>query len=242
MFETKIYDIKGKNEFIPFIQEIFKKKYDFNESLCSLHKVIDKIPLENQKSYTHIGILGKDDRVCPFIKEFHLAVDATNEFERIYHEFIRENILPLVDSDMDTIVIQKTPNIRFSFPHYAAIGHNPNIDQDQIVGYHKDADFGHHPTEQNIIVPITDMFGTNSVYYETDIESKEFRNLTMGRHQFFHGYLNQLHHYNMFNQTDCTRISFDLRVIPYDKYLENWNDFKGTKFELGKYYIVLGRK
>ena len=228
-FPTKIYDIQGENKFVGFIERIFKQK-----QLDQLHNAIPP----NQDQYTHIGVLGKDDRVCPFIRDFHQAVDRTDEFEQIYHDFIRTNVLPLMKTE--SIVIQKTPNIRFSFPHYAAIGRNPTVDRDEIVGFHKDADFGHHPIEQNIIVPITEMHDTNSVYYETSIGSKEYTNLTMHPQQFFHGYLNQLHHYNMYNQTDKTRISFDLRVIPYDKYLDNWNDFKGTKFELSKYYIVLG--
>jgi hypothetical protein len=233
---TEVYKI-NKNPFISFIERIFKEKYNHNDSLSELHRLVENVPKENKESYTHIGILGKDDRVCPFIKDFHEYVDKSDEFVNIYHSFMNENIVPLFNNKK--IVIQKTPNIRISFPQYAAIGRNPKEDQEEMIGYHKDANFGHHFTETNFIIPITQMYDSNSLYYENEINSNQYNNLKLETNEFFRGYLNHLHHYNMKNQTEYTRISFDLRVIPYDKYMENLEYFKGTKFELGKYYTIL---
>lgn len=238
---TEIYKIKD-NVFIPFIEHIFREKYNHTDGLSELHQLVEKIPEENKENYIHIGILGKDDRMCPFIKDFHESVDQSDEFVNIYHSFMKEYIVPLFASenkDTPVLVIQKTPNIRISFPQYAAIGRNPKEDHEEIIGYHKDADFGHHFTEMNFIVPITRMYESNSVYYETEINSKKYTNLKLEENQIFRGYLNKLHHYNMKNNTEHTRISFDLRVIPYDKYMEHLDYFKGTKFELGKYYTIL---
>jgi hypothetical protein len=44
---------------------------------------------------------------------------------------------------------------------------------------------------------------------------------------------------NHINKTNKTRISFDIRIIPFSQYEKNMTDFKGTKFELGKYYVVI---
>jgi hypothetical protein len=169
-------------------------------------------------------------------------VDASTEFNDTYHEFMRTTILPLFPEEK-TLVIQKTPNIRFSFPNSAAIGKwQKDTDTDLItqrIGFHCDADFGHHFLEMNFIVPITHMYESNSVYYQT--EETVFENLCMldPSHQFFQGYFNKIPHYNMVNRTGDTRISFDLRVIPYSQYMEYRDTFIGTKFDLEKYYIVL---
>lgn len=241
--QTEVYKI-NENPFISIIERIFREKYNYTDDLAQLHELVENI--KNKELYTHIGILGKDDRVCPFIQDFHEFVDKSDEFTKLYHEFIKKNIIPLLMNNSDEsnekenkLVIQKTPNIRISFPQYAAIGRNQDEDCETIIGYHKDADFGHHLNEMNFIIPITKMYESNSVHYETEIGSETYENLELEPNQMFRGYLNQLHHYNVKNKTGQTRISFDIRVIPYDKYMENLEYFKGTKFELGKYYIVL---
>lgn len=235
---SKIHEIL-ENPFVEFLGKIFQKKYDFQKQLCYLHEIIVQIEKEEEKQkYVHVGILGKDDRICPFIHDFHKGVDESDEFNEIYHKFVQREIMPLVTKE-NKLVIQKTPNIRFSIPEYSAIGQNPKDDYEDIVGYHKDADFGHDEDEINFIVPLTAMYDSNSIYYETNIESNKFMNLKLDISQMFQGYLNQLHHYNKRNETKHTRISFDLRVMEYEKYMKKREKFANTKFELGKYYIVL---
>ena len=234
----KIHEIL-ENPFVGFVEKIFKKKYGFEKPLCQLHEIIKEIQKEEEKNkYIHVGILGKDDRICPFIHDFHRGVDESDEFNKIYHEFVQKEIMPLVTKG-NKIVIQKTPNIRFSIPEYSAIGQNPKDDYEDVVGYHKDADFGHDKDEINFIVPLTAMYDTNSIYYETNIGSNKFVNLKLDSSQMFQGYLNQLHHYNKKNGTKHMRISFDLRVMEYEKYMAKIEKFANTKFELGKYYVVL---
>jgi hypothetical protein len=87
------------------------------------------------------------------------------------------------------------------------------------------------------------MFDSNSIYHETHPDSKttphDFENLTLETNEFAQAYFNQIRHCNRINKTDKTRISFDIRIIPFSKYQENISYFQGTKFELGKYYVVL---
>jgi hypothetical protein len=254
---TKIHTC-AENPFIPFIQKIFKNKYNYSGQLHQLQTLLDKLSEEEKEKCIKIQTLGKNDRECPFIRDFHEAVDASPEFNDAYREFIRHNILPLFPLEKN-LVIQKTPNIRFSFPTSAAIGNwNKDIRMDpipiqttsDIIGLHCDSDFGHHFAEMNFIIPVTPMYDSNSVYYEStrSYDSEEDTNPEFGyenviitdpQHQFFQGYLNKLRHFNRVNQTGNTRISFDMRVIPYTEYIEFLDAFRGTKFELGKYYVVL---
>jgi hypothetical protein len=87
------------------------------------------------------------------------------------------------------------------------------------------------------------MFGTNSLFHEphqdSGVHPSNFENLQLNKDEFATAYFNKIKHCNRINKTNKTRISFDIRVIPFSKYQENLQDFKDTKFELGKYYIVL---
>lgn len=231
-----------ENPFPELLKNIFEKKYEFYGELEDIHNILET-PLvsEEDKSYHKQIHDWKNDRDSIFIKDFHEYVDNNPIFNETYHQFIKTYIKPLFPEETK-IVFQKTPNIRFSIPESAAIGKDPN-DPDNIIGLHCDNNFGHNENEMNFIVPITKMFSTNSIYYEptlnSQIEPIHFENLLLEKNEFLQAYFNKLRHCNRINKTNKTRISFDIRIIPYSKYIENFGFFIGTKFELGKYYIVL---
>lgn len=248
--------IEFENHFVNIIKDVFKREYCFTENLDQLHRLLetDKITKEELTYQSKTKILGKNDRQSIFVKKFHNYIDnntrepTTNEtFVETYHKFIKKYITPIYPEEEESLVIQKTPNIRFSFPNNVAIGANI-MDPEGIVGLHKDADFGHHFTEQNFVIPMTDMFDTNSFFYNADTKYmnkpiEEYTNLSIKQHQFFTGYLNQWKHYNKENKTGKTRISFDARIIPYSVYEKYEDYFVGTKFELEKgYYTLLENK
>jgi hypothetical protein len=236
----KIYEFE--NPFIEVLQNIFTTFYEYSGPLDELHTLLDTNQLsEEEKDYHKQLHEWRKDRDSTFVKRFHEYVDKYTMFNESYYTFLRTYILPLFPEETK-LVIQKTPNIRFSLPDNAAIGYDP-IDPENIIGLHCDREFGHHPTEQNFIIPITSMFESNSLYYEPYIQSNvnplEYENLVLKPNQFINAYFNEIKHCNRINKTDKTRISFDIRIIPYSKYMTNLQEFKGTKFELGKYYIVL---
>ena len=233
-----------ENPFPNILQDIFSIFYGYSGALDELHTLLDTEHLsQDEKEYHKKLHEWKKDRDSIFVKKFHEYVDKYTRFNETYYTFLRTHILPLFPEEIH-LVIQKTPNIRFSLPDNAAIGYDP-IDPENIIGLHCDRDFGHHPTEQNFIIPITSMFESNSLYYEpypkSGINPIEYENLVLNTNQFINAYFNEIKHCNRMNKTNKTRISFDIRVIPYSQYQANLNDFKGTKFELGKYYTVLHR-
>lgn len=232
-----------ENPFINIIEDVFSKAYNYTGPLDNLHELLDspKYLSQEEKNYHRHLHEWKKDRDSIFVKKFHDYVDKNTIFNETYYNFLRTHVLPLFPNETK-LVVQKTPNIRFSLPDNAAIGFDPK-DPENIVGLHCDNNFGHHETEMNFVVPITRMFGSNSIYYEPHLNSSidplHFENLVLEKNEFVQAYFNKLHHCNRINKTDKTRISFDIRVIPYSKYQENIEYFKGTKFELGKYYVVL---
>lgn len=230
------------NPFPEILKELFHLSYQYTGPLDEIHHLLDSPLLTDQQKDYHKQLHEwTKDRDSIFVKRFHEYVDKYTRFNESYYDFIHKNILPLFPNETH-LVIQKTPNIRFSLPNNAAIGCDPK-DPANIVGLHCDSDFGHHHTEQNFIIPITPMFESNSIYYEPHINSQthpnDFERINIQPDHFIHAYFNKLRHCNRINQTNKTRISFDIRVIPHSQYRENFDYFQNTKFELGKYYMVI---
>ena len=233
-----------KNNFVEILQDLFKNKYNFIDELKYFHKILDLDVLSELDKQCNkvLKEIGKD-RNSIFLKDFHNFIDNNKSFNEVYYSFIKEYIKPLYLTTIeDKLIVQKTPNLRISFPNLTAIGKH-NHELGTVIGLHKDSDFGHHEEEINIIIPLTDMFETNSVYYEpipdSKISTNDYLNLNVNTNEFFVEKLNKLLHFNKINDTGLTRLSLDLRIIPYDKYMKNIDVFTNTKFELGKYYIVL---
>jgi hypothetical protein len=235
---------KFDNNFEHILKKMYIEKYNFIDELKYFHTILDSniFNKEQIKDINIIKELGKD-RSSIFIDDYHEFIDNNTFFNDTYYEFIETYIKPIYGIE-NKIVIQKTPNLRISFPNLTAIGKHKNEDEtNNVIGIHKDSDFGHHEDEINIIIPITEMFETNSIYYEPSIESNistdNYINLNLNTNEFFIVKFNRLLHFNKINKTGFTRISLDFRIIPYDKYMNNLDYYKNTKFELGKYYIVL---
>lgn len=230
------------NPFPDILKEMFSIFFNYREPLDQIHTLLETPILTNEDKEYHKQLHEwKKDRESIFVKRFHEYVDKYTRFQDEYHQFIREYIKPLFPNETH-LAIQKTPNIRFSLPKNAAIGCDPN-DPPEIIGLHCDRDFGHHSTEQNFIIPITAMFSTNSIFYDPNdppiTDPLQFVPLNLEPTQFAQAYFNEIRHCNRINQTGHTRISFDIRIIPFSKYQENKNELKGTKFELGKYYVII---
>jgi len=230
------------NPFPEVIKQLFAQSYNYIGALDEIHTLFETpFITEEEKNYHKQLHEWSKDRNSIFVRKFHEYVDKNTIFNETYYNFLRRNVLTKFPEETK-LVVQKTPNIRFSIPNTAAIGFDPK-DPENIVGLHCDSDFGHHFEEMNFVVPITHMFGSNSIYYEPNINSGiepiNFENLVLNENEYVQAYFNKLRHCNRINTTGKTRISFDIRVIPYSKYIEHAEYFKGTKFELGKYYVIL---
>ena len=142
------------NEFIDIFKKIYLDKYGFSDNMNIFHKTLETNVLCNDERNLskQIKELGKD-RNSIFYDDYHRFVDSNNEFNNIYYKFIEECVKPLYGSK---VVVQKTPNLRISFPDSTAIGkHKHERKENNVIGLHKDADFGHHEDEINYIIPIT---------------------------------------------------------------------------------------
>ena len=214
-----------------------KKKYPFTEILNLLFKVksLDQIHNHIKSSNDFNGDLGKDSE-SKYHKIFYKEIKKENSDLRFtWESFIKEEVKKHFP-EQEPLIIQKLPNIRFHIPNCVA-----------IKRWHCDSDSDHkHPLgEINCVLPLTNMFGTNSFWRESQPNKGDFKpfDLEFGEIAYWNG--NTCIHGNEINTTLKTRISFDFRIFPQKKYKEYINlksntststATMGTKFIVGGYY------
>ena len=130
------------------------------------------------------------------------------------------------------MIYQTFPSIRIQYSHSVVVP--PHYDSDHLSNHPED--------EKNFLVPITKMFNTNSIYIESEPGKKDFKSIQLNPGELFHFNGNKCTHGNKKNDTENTRISFDFRILPYEKYSEeSLSSSVSTKkkFIVGEYYNLV---
>ncbi len=142
-----------------------------------------------------------------------------------YRLFVREIIAPLCHDDQSAeedqdgvereglcrtgnpdqhVVYQSPPTTRIVFP-------NGN----KTIAMHSDSDYpGHQEAEINFWLPITNVYGNNSLWIESEPQKADFKPVEMKYGQFLRFDGHDCRHYTVQNDTPVCRVSFDFRVIP----------------------------
>lgn len=227
MIDTRVvtYDMY-KYKFQDKIQKIFN---DFPLSLEALHKF----------SELRSPVTFENDTKTLFQRHFYESSLYT-EFRNVYYSFVLNEISKLFP-DEEYLVVQKDPQFRVHVPNNTALGVKLT-DENNMIGLHCDADYNHPPEEVNYIIPITDMWETNSVFIESEPNKGDFNPIKLYRNQFIQFWGNKLRHFNKVNTTGLTRVSLDIRVIPFSKYKDNYEkqSIHGNRsFKIDDYYIKL---
>ena len=233
-------------KFYSCLYEYYKTKYTHFTDLENIHNLLnsDDLSYEDKQFYKTIPEFGKTDRSSIFVKDFYKYIDTDYTFFYEYIKFIINVIKPLFPLE-DKLIIQKTPNIRFHLPNCTNIGKRKTDKYADIIGLHHDKEFGHPEEEINIVLPITEMYETNSIYFEkypySNMNVYEYSRMNMKKNNYFMGYLNKCNHYNKINDTAITRVSLDFRIIPYSKFKnsDNTSATSQIKFDIGNYYMLV---
>jgi hypothetical protein len=134
-------------------------------------------------------------------------------FQLEFDEFVRSVIAPTViatnPQQMKGVYYQSFPCIRIIRP------------RDFSIGPHADVAYGHSPFSINFYVPLTDIYGTSSLYLESSAGAEDWHPIVGGYGDIkrFPGALSL--HWTLENFTPHSRVSFDFRVIPDYLYREN---------------------
>lgn len=228
------------------ILNIYNKKYDENiDKLENLHYLLNNQNVcdKTKEYYKQIPLFGKNDRISEFIRLFYEKYDETDKLNLLYLDLVKK-IKEKVFSEEEYLVCQRTPNIRIHFPECTNIGKLDTDPDKNVIGLHNDSMFNHPEYEINLMIPLTKMYETNSLYVQKDLNNEDIKNfepLHLEPGEISFNYLNKYKHFNKINKTGKTRVSFDIRVVPASKY-KNSEKLSATgknKFNTDDYYMKI---
>lgn len=208
--------------FEPNILEYCWDDYNFGATVANMLGV-DDLGAVRGEDFGVTGVVTRDtDQSSLLHKRFYA------EFDRLapaYRRFVKEmsrRVFPGV-----AVYHQAVPTFRVQFPDNLAVGE-----------FHRDSDYGHRDGALNVWVPLTPAFGSNTVWIETDLGARYYQphELDPGQVLVFDGV--NWSHGNVPNRTGVSRVSFDLRLLPCDKYLDTGarSVSAGRELRLGDYF------
>lgn len=190
------------------------------DNLAYLHCWVD-----DYERFSHAEA-GQDQKT-PWHEHFY---KIGTRFHDLYRRFLEQVCDPKtgIINAGEHVLFQKVPTFRVQRPGDRAVGGR----------MHRDGDYGHLDGEINILLPLTPMFGTNSLFIESKSDLGDFSliNLNPGQCFVFDG--RNCRHGNYVNQTGVSRVSLDFRVLPDKKYKESRQKSVsyGLRFAEGEYY------
>jgi hypothetical protein len=155
------------------------------------------------------------------------------KFEALLHKFIAEVAAPNMGAGVGTkgVAYQRRATFRV-IPPGPAMGVP-----------HVDAEYHHPPSEVNWWIPVTKVWGTNTLHVESAPGRGDFAPVELEYGQALRFFGNCCHHYTVANATDATRVSFDVRVVPLEHHIgKEWRDALGREciYRVGAYYRRVG--
>jgi hypothetical protein len=109
---------------------------------------------------------------------------------------------------------------------------------------HCDASYGHSRAELNFWLPLTAVWGSNSLYSESAPGRADFAPFELHHGQIARFWGNQCHHYTTPNHTGSCRVSLDFRVVPRSCFLERYpggmRDDGSLNFSIGGFFGWMG--
>jgi len=198
-------------------------KYNFKELVENLFKCnLSSLTMKEHK----LATIEDNSNTC-YHKLFYDTLNSGwPELSNMYHKFVKDIIVDIVNCDF---VYQYQPSFRINYPNnYAA----PEYHCDTMPGYD-------HPEEEiNFIIPLTDMYDTNSLWIESEPGKKDFKpvNTKFGLLLIFNG--NKCFHGNELNKTGKSRVSFDFRILFKKKYNEYIKKDPKCSITTGKRFLV----
>ena len=178
--------------------------YPFRELFCKLQRQYNLEGVHLLGGFENNGSVPGKDNHSDWHNKFYNNMRGS-EFMNCYDEFMNIEMRHKIFNE--PIVVQRYPTVRYATPNGKG-----------VAAYHVDSDYNHPIEETNIWLPFTATFDTNTIRIESQPGKKDYiaLELNYGQYIAFPGGL--LSHGNEVNQTNQTRVSIDMRVIPLSKF------------------------
>ena len=148
-------------------------------------------------------------------------------FQDMLRRFVRNVVAPMLGCAPDDIAFQRFPVLRVGVPSKKPL--NPK---------HCDAQYHHQAGELNFWMPLTAVWGHNTLHVESVPGRGDYHPLELGWGRVARFWGNRCRHYCVPNDTGFTRVSIDFRAMPVARFDRNFMDSNGhaTFLRLGEYY------
>ena len=203
--------------------------FDYDTNIYDFRKLVSGyLDIENlnqlHKMYSLDLLNENTDQSTIVHRKFYDGMDSDNRFIKLYDTFINDNVSLLHN---DEILYQTYPTFRVHVPNNIC-----------VFKWHKDKEFNHNPKEINYFLPLTDSFGNNSIWLESEEDLGDFTPIKSYYGQLIEFNGANCRHGNKINDTEITRVSFDFRILKLKDYknTELSSKSKNTKFVIGEYY------
>lgn len=208
----------------PAIHNYDLARFNFGEIVRQIYEVDDLVklcppaPLEI--------LTWETDQSTDFHAKFYETFDAS--VKPLYREFVASFVPKILGTE--EFCFQRVPTFRVHFPGNVAVG-----------SFHTDGDYNHGEGEINFWCPFTPAWGSNSVWVERELGSKDYQAMALNPGQVLVFDSVNWHHGNKVNETGSTRVSFDFRCIPLANYTASTlrTVDAGRGLWIGDYFDVL---
>ena len=195
------------------IFEYDEGRYPFRSAVCAALGLASLDGIDDAEPEWHID--GSGNRVNRLQVRWnadrdrrgrHVPDDAYAAFDAAYRRFVCEVVAPGLGGGR--VLFQRAPTLRVMSP--ARPGGPPPAVMSRL---HCDMDYHHQPSELNFWLPLTPVFGGNSLWVESAPGRGDFAPLEMRPGQCCRFYGNRCRHQTLPNDTGRTRVSLDFRAL-----------------------------
>ncbi|GLU48714.1 hypothetical protein [Nocardiopsis ansamitocini] len=185
----------------PTIHDYDTTEFDFVSVMSDIYgvdelsRLVPGTPMER--------LTWKTDQATRFHAKFYDAFEA--KVQDLYRGFLASFVPGVLGTT--EFCFQRVPTFRVHFPGNVAVGN-----------FHTDGDYNHGQGEVNFWVPFTPTWGSNAVWIEEELGSKDYRPVSLDPGQVLVFDAVNWSHGNKVNETESTRVSFDFRCIRLTDY------------------------
>mmetsp|Transcript_23393 Transcript_23393/g.36607 ORF Transcript_23393/g.36607 Transcript_23393/m.36607 type:complete len:267 (+) Transcript_23393:140-940(+) len=155
-----------------------------------------------------------------FRKRWQAALNRKNfeaRIKKVIRSFVQQVAAGELGVPTSALIYQAEPSLRVNLPQAKPVGL-----------CHTDSDYNHQPGEINFWIPVMEdcgVFDSNSLLSESSPgvgDFTSFRTSKYGEGVRFYG--NKCRHYTVKNETEVTRVSIDIRVVPDTLFVPEWKN------------------
>jgi hypothetical protein len=197
-----IHTPSNPSDFAPRVVEYNRREFDFPRIVA---EILHEPDLQSIVGAEYARFTRETDQSTIYHKSFYMQFEAL--MGDLYRRFV-SHMSDRVFGDVE-VYHQAVPTFRVQFPNNLG-----------VAEMHKDSDYRHQNGELNFWVPLTPVWGSNTIWVEASRGGHNYQPWTLKPGQVLVFDSVNWRHGNITNTTGRARVSFDFRMIPAEKFID----------------------